>query len=135
MITCFRFFSFAFLFCILIIAIDLSICFLFDLLFPSSSSYRVTGLLKSGAISQAERPLWYDVYRAFPPAQDPSLSRPAPDINIPKLVYPEDLVRAYALIFVNYRMIVDFFVTCHFNFFSIAENFIDVMEWQPTRNQ
>lgn len=98
--------------------------------------YRVTGLIKSGSIAHSERPLWYDVYRSFPPAQEPSLSRPAPQLNIPKLIYPEDIVRAYATFqCIKWLLSIDFNFLLIFYTVLIAENSIDVMEWQLMRNQ
>lgn len=51
-------------------------------IFPS-----MTGLLKSGAVKQEDRPIWYDVVKALPP-------KPIPQVReIQKVVYPEDFVR------------------------------------------
>ncbi|XP_063825076.1 small ribosomal subunit protein mS23 [Ostrinia nubilalis] len=56
---------------------------------------RVEGLLKNGAMKPDDRPLWYDVYRAFPPAVEPKFARPVPDIKpIRQILYQEDVVRA-----------------------------------------
>lgn len=55
---------------------------------------RFTGLLRSGAISEVDKPVWYDVYRAFPPAVEPKLNQEEPNKEIPNLLYPEDIVRA-----------------------------------------
>ena len=54
---------------------------------------RTTGLLKSGALKEC--PLWYDVYRRYPPEVEPNSERPEPPQDpIPELVYEEDFERA-----------------------------------------
>ncbi|KAL3856535.1 hypothetical protein ACJMK2_011281 [Sinanodonta woodiana] len=55
---------------------------------------RMQGLLKSGAISQSEKPVWYDVYAAFPPKLAPVYDRPLPNQTVQQILYPEDLLRA-----------------------------------------
>ncbi|KAL5276012.1 MRPS23 family protein [Megaselia abdita] len=55
---------------------------------------RTTGLLKSGAMKFEDRPIWYDVYAAFPPALEPRYDRPAPNINLRSIYYQEDIIRA-----------------------------------------
>lgn len=48
----------------------------------------------------SERPLWYDIYKAFPPARDPthrSIAGVHPDDHPalpPKIFYEEDKIRA-----------------------------------------
>lgn len=41
-----------------------------------------------------DRPIWYDVYRAFPPESEPHFAKPAQNINVPNIFYPEDEFRA-----------------------------------------
>ncbi|BFZ04565.1 hypothetical protein BsWGS_07604 [Bradybaena similaris] len=49
----------------------------------------MTGLLKSGAVKQEDRPIWYDIVKALPP-------KPVPQVReIQKVVYPEDFVRVH----------------------------------------
>ncbi|KAJ8955727.1 hypothetical protein NQ318_008599 [Aromia moschata] len=55
---------------------------------------RTTGLIKSGALSWDDRPLWYDIYEAFPPQEEPRFDRPAPNIKLKKIFYKEDEIRA-----------------------------------------
>ncbi|CAG9857912.1 unnamed protein product [Phyllotreta striolata] len=55
---------------------------------------RTTGLIRSGAINWADRPLWYDVYEAFPPKEEPRFDRPAPNMTLKKIFYEEDKLRA-----------------------------------------
>ncbi|CAG0905634.1 unnamed protein product, partial [Cyprideis torosa] len=55
---------------------------------------RVTGLMKSGAMKPEDRPIWYDIYRAFPPKLEPRVDRQTPAVKLRPLLYKEDLVRA-----------------------------------------
>ncbi|XP_014227857.1 probable 28S ribosomal protein S23, mitochondrial [Trichogramma pretiosum] len=55
---------------------------------------RVTALLKTGAMKEENKPLWYEIYKAFPPKYEPRFDRPAPDTPVRKIFYPEDVVRA-----------------------------------------
>ncbi|XP_005181592.2 small ribosomal subunit protein mS23 [Musca domestica] len=55
---------------------------------------RVSGLLRSGAMKPEDKPLWYEVYAAFPPKLEPRFDRPAPQIPIRNIFYEEDQVRA-----------------------------------------
>lgn len=49
--------------------------------------------MKSGALK--ETPLWYDVYKKFPPELEPNVERPVPPQDpIPEIVYEEDFDRA-----------------------------------------
>lgn len=50
--------------------------------------------MKSEAVAWKDRPLWYDVVLRFPPAVEPVLERPVPDVEVKKILYPEDFVRA-----------------------------------------
>ncbi|ESO97332.1 hypothetical protein LOTGIDRAFT_231528 [Lottia gigantea] len=54
---------------------------------------RVNGLLRSGALDPAERPIWFDVYHRFPPKVQPEYERPIPSQELRQIVYPEDLIR------------------------------------------
>ncbi|VDO04774.1 unnamed protein product [Rodentolepis nana] len=61
----------------------------------SSIYRRVNGLLKNGALSANEKPLWFDVYKAFPPKIEPTFERPLPtDLQVREILYPEDVGRA-----------------------------------------
>lgn len=55
---------------------------------------RTRGLIQSGAMKYQDRPLWYDIYEAFPPAEEPSYGRPIPNIELKSIFYPEDKIRA-----------------------------------------
>lgn len=41
-----------------------------------------------------DKPIWFEIYKAFPPKYEPKYSRPAPDIPIKNILYTEDVVRA-----------------------------------------
>ncbi|EDX04980.1 probable 28S ribosomal protein S23, mitochondrial [Drosophila simulans] len=55
---------------------------------------RVQGLLRGGAMKPEDKPIWYDVYAAFPPKLEPRFDRPAPEIPVRQIFYAEDVVRA-----------------------------------------
>ncbi|CAD0199436.1 unnamed protein product [Chrysodeixis includens] len=56
---------------------------------------RVEGLLTRGAVKPDDRPLWFDVYRAFPPLAEPKFAKPKPEIKpLRQILYPEDAIRA-----------------------------------------
>ncbi|XP_041978138.1 28S ribosomal protein S23, mitochondrial [Aricia agestis] len=56
---------------------------------------RMEALLKQGAIKVDDRPLWYDIYKAFPPIVEPKFARPPPENKtIRPILYKEDVVRA-----------------------------------------
>ncbi|KAL5015831.1 hypothetical protein ScPMuIL_005420 [Solemya velum] len=54
----------------------------------------VRGLLQSGALLPEDKPIWYDVYEAFPPKEVPTHRRGVPRKNVVNILYPEDLIRA-----------------------------------------
>ena len=64
---------------------------------------RINDLVKSGVIAYDDRPLWFDVYKAFPPIRGPKfLEDPKPDelglVNVVDdvrpIFYKEDWARA-----------------------------------------
>ncbi|XP_067010493.2 small ribosomal subunit protein mS23 [Anabrus simplex] len=55
---------------------------------------RVTGLIRSGALKEEDKPIWYDIYKAFPPVTEPRYDRPAPNIQVGNIFYAEDQIRA-----------------------------------------
>uniref|UniRef100_A0A1L8E095 Small ribosomal subunit protein mS23 n=1 Tax=Nyssomyia neivai TaxID=330878 RepID=A0A1L8E095_9DIPT len=55
---------------------------------------RTSGLLRSGALKPEDKPLWYEIYQAFPPKVEPRYDRPAPNTEIRDIFYPEDVIRA-----------------------------------------
>ncbi|GFR07682.1 28S ribosomal protein S23, mitochondrial [Trichonephila clavata] len=54
---------------------------------------RMTGLLRAGAVKERDKPIWYDVYKTFPPKYEPTFSRPPVDKKIEPIFYPEDIIR------------------------------------------
>ncbi|XP_075051026.1 small ribosomal subunit protein mS23-like [Mixophyes fleayi] len=88
---------------------------------------RTRDLMRAGVISQKEKPVWYDVYAAFPPKREPAIEKPVrrqkklPD-NVPAILYSEDIIRAKfyetygsAGIFHLYRK----------NYRSVCQSFVD----------
>ncbi|XP_071535959.1 small ribosomal subunit protein mS23 isoform X2 [Panulirus ornatus] len=55
---------------------------------------RTTGLMRSGAMKPQDKPLWYDIYEAFPPKYEPKFDRPVQETEIPDIFYSEDVIRA-----------------------------------------
>ncbi|KAK2578567.1 hypothetical protein KPH14_012213 [Odynerus spinipes] len=55
---------------------------------------RVSSLLRAGAMNDADKPLWYVVYEAFPPKYEPRYDRVVPKIQIKGIYYEEDIIRA-----------------------------------------
>ncbi|XP_060522209.1 small ribosomal subunit protein mS23 [Cylas formicarius] len=55
---------------------------------------RVSGLIQSGALNWQDRPLWFDIYKAFPPKEEPQFDRPVPNMKLKKIFYEEDRIRA-----------------------------------------
>lgn len=41
-----------------------------------------------------DKPMWYDVYAAFPPTLEPRFDRPASNIPLRQIFYDEDVTRA-----------------------------------------
>ncbi|XP_047504652.1 28S ribosomal protein S23, mitochondrial [Pieris napi] len=55
---------------------------------------RAEGLLKHGALKPDDRPIWFDVYQAFPPLVEPKFARPKPEKKpIRQILYKEDAIR------------------------------------------
>ncbi|KAL1494203.1 hypothetical protein ABEB36_009835 [Hypothenemus hampei] len=55
---------------------------------------RASGLIQSKALNWEDRPLWYDIYAAFPPKEEPRFDRPTPNIQLKQIFYQEDKIRA-----------------------------------------
>ncbi|XP_044745838.1 probable 28S ribosomal protein S23, mitochondrial [Coccinella septempunctata] len=55
---------------------------------------RALGLIETGAKRWEDRPLWFDIYEAFPPKDEPTFSRPAPNLKLRQIFYQEDKIRA-----------------------------------------
>ncbi|XP_058788880.1 small ribosomal subunit protein mS23 [Phymastichus coffea] len=72
---------------------------------------RVTSLIKAGAMKEETKPLWVDIYKAFPPKYEPRYDRPFSKIPIREIFYPEDNLRAR--FHKEYK---------HFSFVNLADN-------------
>lgn len=62
--------------------------------------FRINGLMRTKLIPESEKPMWFDIYKAFPPVRDP-VYRSAANMSPkdlpplpPRILYPEDLIRA-----------------------------------------
>ncbi|KAK2880903.1 hypothetical protein Q8A67_018171 [Cirrhinus molitorella] len=61
---------------------------------------RVRDLMRAGVIKHEERPIWFDVYAAFPPKREPLYEKPVRPLKIhaadavPEILYKEDEIRA-----------------------------------------
>ena len=52
-------------------------------------------MLKGNVITREQLPLWYEVYKAFPPKAEPTLKRRVDQRPVRNLVYTEDMVRGH----------------------------------------
>ncbi|XP_034024586.1 28S ribosomal protein S23, mitochondrial [Thalassophryne amazonica] len=90
---------------------------------------RVRDLMRSGIINPSEKPLWYDVYAAFPPKREPVYVMPEDDKDVkredpvPAILYIEDRIRAkfYSLYGTGPRA----FDLSNPNFVSVCQRFVD----------
>ncbi|XP_008277196.1 small ribosomal subunit protein mS23 isoform X1 [Stegastes partitus] len=88
---------------------------------------RVRDLMRSGVIKQSEKPIWYDVYEAFPPKRDPRYVKPHARHDIKKqetvseIFYREDKVRAR--FYEEYE--AEFFDLSKSNFVSTCQRFVE----------
>lgn len=61
---------------------------------------RVRDLMRTGVIKPSEKPIWYDVFEAFPPKKAPLYVKPhtrpytKKQDAVPEIFYREDEVRA-----------------------------------------
>ncbi|XP_042595650.1 28S ribosomal protein S23, mitochondrial [Cyprinus carpio] len=61
---------------------------------------RVRDLMRAGVIKHEERPIWFDVYAAFPPKREPLYEKAVRPLKIhaadtvPEILYKEDEIRA-----------------------------------------
>ncbi|XP_012269592.2 28S ribosomal protein S23, mitochondrial [Athalia rosae] len=55
---------------------------------------RTTGLLRAGGMREEDKPLWLDIYEAFPPKDEPRYDRPGSQVPIRDIFYEEDKIRA-----------------------------------------
>lgn len=56
--------------------------------------------MRAGVIKQDEKPIWFDVYAAFPPKREPLYEKPVRPLKkhaedpVPEILYKEDEIRA-----------------------------------------
>ncbi|KAJ8280874.1 hypothetical protein GJAV_G00060270 [Gymnothorax javanicus] len=61
---------------------------------------RVRDLMRAGVMKEKDKPIWYDVYAAFPPKREPLYVKPQTRVyrertdTVPDIFYKEDAVRA-----------------------------------------
>lgn len=55
---------------------------------------RVTSLIRTGVLKKQNVPVWYWVYKAFPPQDEPRFDRPVSEKPIKPIFYEEDIIRA-----------------------------------------
>ncbi|KAM6970124.1 small ribosomal subunit protein mS23 [Aplochiton taeniatus] len=61
---------------------------------------RVRDLMRSGVVKESEKPIWYDVYMAFPPKKEPLYVKPVTkvygkkQVEVPEIFYKEDEIRS-----------------------------------------
>ncbi|XP_018421312.1 PREDICTED: 28S ribosomal protein S23, mitochondrial [Nanorana parkeri] len=60
---------------------------------------RTRDLIRAGVKKQNEKPIWFDVYAAFPPKREPTYVSPPkrrlkPVDNVPAIFYREDVIKA-----------------------------------------
>lgn len=54
----------------------------------------MAGLLRTGGVKATNKPIWFEVWQAFPPKADPVLDRPEDPKPLRQIYYPEDKIRA-----------------------------------------
>lgn len=76
-------------------------CLLYPQLFFLSCHFsRVRDLLRAGVIKESKKPVWFDVYAAFPPTREPVYVKPVrlvrqkTEENVSEIFYKEDQIRA-----------------------------------------
>ncbi|XP_022255786.1 28S ribosomal protein S23, mitochondrial-like isoform X4 [Limulus polyphemus] len=56
---------------------------------------RATGLIRSGAMKEEDIPMWYNIYKHFPPENEPYFARKPKPREIVQILYLEDVIRAF----------------------------------------
>lgn len=54
----------------------------------------MSGLLRTGAVKEQNKPIWYEIWKAFPPKVDPVVDREVDERPLRQIYYPEDRIRA-----------------------------------------
>ncbi|XP_076636749.1 mitochondrial ribosomal protein S23 [Colletes latitarsis] len=55
---------------------------------------RVTHLIRGGSMKEENIPIWYELYKTFPPMYEPRYDRPGSKEPLRNIYYEEDLIRA-----------------------------------------
>ncbi|XP_043787584.1 probable 28S ribosomal protein S23, mitochondrial [Apis laboriosa] len=55
---------------------------------------RITALVRSEALHPNNLPLWYNIYKSFPPKDEPLFARKPSQKKIQDIFYAEDIIRA-----------------------------------------
>ena len=55
---------------------------------------RLEGMVKVGAITDSDIPIWFQIYKRFPPRRPPDAERPLVLKTLKPILYPEDNLRA-----------------------------------------
>jgi small subunit ribosomal protein S23 len=85
---------------------------------------RTRGLLVSGAVKEHDRPIWFDVFAAFPPHVEPRQFRPVPTNEVRPIFYEEDRIRAKFYNSYGYQSVID--LSNHeIGYKSLSQKFID----------
>ncbi|XP_070684885.1 small ribosomal subunit protein mS23 [Pempheris klunzingeri] len=90
---------------------------------------RVRDLMRSGVIKPHEKPIWYDVYQAFPPKRAPLQVKPRTrpstkkEEAVPEIFYREDVIRAK--FYEQYGSGPRLFDLYKSNFVSTCQRFVD----------
>lgn len=54
----------------------------------------MTALLRSGSLHPNNLPIWYNIYKTFPPKDEPLFARKPSQKEIQNIFYAEDIIRA-----------------------------------------
>ncbi|KAK5869088.1 hypothetical protein PBY51_010048 [Eleginops maclovinus] len=90
---------------------------------------RVRDLMRSGVIKPSQKPIWFDVYEAFPPKKEPLYVKPhtrtatKKQEPVPEIFYREDEIRAK--FFEHYGSGYRSFLLHKPDFVSTSQRFVD----------
>ncbi|XP_076652831.1 mitochondrial ribosomal protein S23 [Halictus rubicundus] len=55
---------------------------------------RISSLINTGSITENNIPIWYEIYKNFPPKYEPTFNRPVSEKPLRNIFYEEDVTRA-----------------------------------------
>ncbi|PBC25997.1 28S ribosomal protein S23 [Apis cerana cerana] len=58
---------------------------------------RITALVRSDVLDPSNLPLWYNIYKSFPPKDEPIFARKPSQKKIQDIFYAEDIIRAMSV--------------------------------------